>query len=168
MNPLLVPAELIYPAIALGLVLSLAFSEIFGLAAGGLIVPGYIALELHHPGRVLGTLLVALATLIVVRVLGRAVFLYGRRRFVVTVLVGFVAGWFADRWLIFPVPAGAGVASRYIGTVVDAAAIGFVIPGLVANWMERQGVVATTSLLLIGAVIVRLALQIVSGGVILP
>lgn len=164
MNPLFVPAELIYPAIALGLVLSLIFSEIFGLAAGGLIVPGYIALELHHPGRVAGTILVALVTLIVVRMMGHAVFLYGRRRFVLTVLVGFVIGWMADRWFVFAWPTSPFAA----GAIIDAAAVGFVIPGLVANWMERQGIVATTSLLIIGAVIVRLSLHIVTGGVILP
>ena len=33
-------------AIALGLVLSLFFVDAFGLAAGGIVVPGYIALQL--------------------------------------------------------------------------------------------------------------------------
>ncbi|HPF70070.1 MAG TPA: poly-gamma-glutamate biosynthesis protein PgsC/CapC, partial [Candidatus Krumholzibacteria bacterium] len=40
--------------------MSLVFSEILGLAAGGLVVPGYIALYLDQPLRVLSTILVAL------------------------------------------------------------------------------------------------------------
>lgn len=152
-------AALLYPAIAIGLVLSLAFSEIFGLAAGGMIVPGYVALELHHPGRLLGTLAVALATLVVVRLIAQVIFLYGRRRFVLTVLIAFCFGWMADRLLVFPTASGA---------VVDAAAIGFVIPGLIANWMERQGIVETSCVLILGAVIVRLILHVLTGGVMMP
>ena len=40
---------MIYQSIGLGLVVSLVFSEILGLAAGGLVVPGYIALYLDQP-----------------------------------------------------------------------------------------------------------------------
>ena len=47
-------------AIAVGLVVSFAFSEIYGLAAGGMIVPGYLALSLDRPGTVVLTLLAAL------------------------------------------------------------------------------------------------------------
>ena len=36
-------------AISLGLLLSLIFNEAFGLATGGLVVPGYIALQLGAP-----------------------------------------------------------------------------------------------------------------------
>ena len=50
--------------ILLGVVLSLIFTEITGLSAG-LIVPGYLALYLHSPGRIVCTLLLA-ATLLLV------------------------------------------------------------------------------------------------------
>ena len=40
---------MIYQSIGIGLIVSLVFSEILGLAAGGLIVPGYIALYLDQP-----------------------------------------------------------------------------------------------------------------------
>ena len=49
-------------AIGLGLLISLFFSETLGLAAGGMVVPGYVALMLHHPLRILGTVGVSLAT----------------------------------------------------------------------------------------------------------
>ena len=36
-------------SVGIGLAVSLLFTEIFGLAAGGMIVPGYIALYLTRP-----------------------------------------------------------------------------------------------------------------------
>jgi hypothetical protein len=43
--------EIVIQAIGIGLVLSLIFSETLGLAAGGMVVPGYVALMIHHPLR---------------------------------------------------------------------------------------------------------------------
>ncbi|HBY99863.1 MAG TPA: poly-gamma-glutamate biosynthesis protein PgsC, partial [candidate division Zixibacteria bacterium] len=43
-------------------------------------------------------------------------------------------------------------------------AVGFIIPGLIANWMERQGVIQTLSTMVVAAVVVRLLLMIFSGG----
>ena len=53
---------MIEQAIGLGLVLSLIFSEIFGLAAGGMVVPGYLSLSIHEPIKVLATILASLGT----------------------------------------------------------------------------------------------------------
>ena len=49
-------------AITLGLVFSLLSYEVFGLAAGGIVVPGYIALQLSHPDRLAGIIGVSLLT----------------------------------------------------------------------------------------------------------
>ena len=46
-------------AIGLGLVVSLIFSETLGLAAGGMVVPGYLALMIHEPLRTAGTVVCA-------------------------------------------------------------------------------------------------------------
>ena len=45
--------ELLPLSIGIGLVVSLLFSEVFGLAAGGMVVHGYIALHLAHPVQVM-------------------------------------------------------------------------------------------------------------------
>ena len=47
-------------SIGLGIVLSLLLSETLGVTAGGIIVPGYISLYLHHPVQVVVTFLVAI------------------------------------------------------------------------------------------------------------
>ena len=43
-------------------------------------------------------------------------------------------------------------------------AIGFIIPGLIANWFERQGVVKTLAATLIAASFVRLLVILLTGG----
>jgi len=141
-------------AIALGLVLSLIFSETLGLAAGGMVVPGYLALMIHEPFRIAGTLVCALLTLGALKLLSRYMLIYGRRRIVVAVLLGFAFGALSRDLLLI----------RYHGTPLDLRTIGFVIPGLIANWMERQGVIQTLSVMISTAVLVRLFLMLLNGG----
>jgi poly-gamma-glutamate biosynthesis protein PgsC/CapC len=145
---------LVFEAIALGLLISLFFSETIGLTAGGMVVPGYIALVLHQPFRVLSTLLAALATFLVVKILSHFMFVYGRRLLVLTIVVGFTIGWLSrDRFLV-----------ARAGYLIEVQTIGYIIPGLIAYWMERQGVVKTITMMIIGAVLVRLILVALRGG----
>jgi hypothetical protein len=46
-------------------------------------------------------------------------------------------------------------------------AIGYIIPGLLAYWMSRQGVIRTLAAMLVAAVLVRLALIVMHGGALL-
>ncbi len=139
-------------AIGLGLTLNLALTELAGVASAGLVVPGYLALYLTQPARLLGTLLVALVTWAVVRFLfARLLVLYGRRRFGVTILTGFVLnGLFAD-------------ALRYLpGERPDLRAIGFIVPGLIANAALGQGLWPTLGATAIVTVLVRVVLVILA------
>ncbi len=134
--------------LGVGLTSSLALAEMLSLAPGGYIVPGYIALTMDQPVRVLATVGVALVTLALMRVLARWVILYGMRRFVLYLLVGFVLGI-----------AYSSLVAQHAHTQI--AAIGFVVPGLIASWMERQGIFVTLGSLAIVAVIARLALLLI-------
>ncbi len=141
-------------AIGLGLVISLLFSETLGLAAGGMVVPGYLALMIHEPLRILGTILISLATYGALNLLSRYMLIYGRRRIVMAVLIGFAFGALSRQLLVFHVH----------GVPLDLSTVGFVIPGLIANWMERQGVLPTLCVMTSTAVLVRLLLMLLSGG----
>ncbi len=141
-------------AIGLGLAMSLIFSEAFGLAAGGMVVPGYIALALAEPWRVVGTVVAAIVTFLVVRLMGRFMLLYGRRHLVMAILVGFLAGH-ATR-VFFGRPE--------FPEFLSFEAIGYIIPGLIAYWMERQGALQTLMSMLMAAALVRLVLIVVVGG----
>jgi len=148
-------------AIGLGLIVSLVFSETLGLAASGLVVPGYIALHMHSWQTVLGTLLAAVVTMLIVRSLGRVVLLYGRRTIVLSVVIGFI--------LAYAVP---GILNSYFFTTqlglgkllpqIDV--IGFIIAGLIGYWMVRQGILETVCTVLAASIIVRLILVVATGG----
>lgn len=145
---------MIIEAIGLGLFISLLFSETLGLAAGGMIVPGYMALALGEPWRVAGTIVVSLVTYLCVRLLSNFMLIYGRRRIVIIVLIGFVFGALSRELMVFTFPE----------LTLGLQAVGYVIPGLIALWMERQGVWKTISTMLVAAVLVRLILIVVHGG----
>jgi len=147
-------------SIAIGLIVSLLFTEAYGLSAGGMIVPGYFALSLHQPLSILVTLLVALATFAVVRGLSRVTILYGRRRIVMMILVGFLLGALVRR-----VPLWSGLAGASPALSACFAVIGFILPGLIALWIDRQGLVETIAPLVTSSVVVRLALILVGMGV---
>ena len=145
---------MIEEAIGLGLVTSLIFSETLGLAAGGMVVPGYLALMIHEPFRIFGTIVAALLTFGTLKLMSRYMLIYGRRRIVVSVLVGFVFGAASRDLLVL----------KLHDAPLDLSTIGYVIPGLIANWMERQGVVQTLCVMTTTAVLVCLLLMLLNGG----
>jgi poly-gamma-glutamate biosynthesis protein PgsC/CapC len=140
-------------ALGLGIAINLLFTELFGLISGGLVVPGYLALHLSQPARVLATVGVSALTFVSVRFgLMRLVILYGRRRFGVTILTGFL--W-NGLYL-------AGLGSLP-GVSADLRVVGYIVPGLMANAALTQGWWPTVGMTLVIAVIVRLILIAVGG-----
>jgi gamma-polyglutamate biosynthesis protein CapC len=133
-------------AIAIGLVYGFFFYEWVGLSAGGFVVPGYIALQLNHPLLLAGTLAVSLLTYATVKLASCYTILYGRRRFILMVLAGFTWQWVFKLLLIQGF------------TVAADDSLGFIIPGLIANEMERQRIWPTLLVLLAISVMVRLTL----------
>ncbi len=145
-------------AITLGLVLSLLSYEAFGLAAGGIVVPGYIALHLSQVDRMAGVFLVSLLTFLIVKVVSNYTFLYGRRQMVVSLLIGALLANFSRQFLILNVASA----------TVELTAVGWVVPGLIAHWFGKQGVFKTLCALLITAVIVRLVVIVFFEGSLFP
>ncbi len=145
--------EMLSLFIGCGLMVSMLFSELFGFAAGGLVVPGYFALYLDQPVTVVTTLAVALAAYLVTKVVSGFAIIYGRRRTVLTILVAFILG-FGVRHLF----------AVQFSEYVELSVIGYIIPGLVAIWMDRQGSVETICTLTTAAVITRLIMILVTGG----
>jgi gamma-polyglutamate biosynthesis protein CapC len=145
--------DLLTISIGIGLAVSLLFSEMLAIAAGGMIVPGYIALSLHKPVDVLLTILAGLSTFVIVHALSSFVLVYGRRRTVLMILVGYLVGVFARSAM--------GNVSGPGGEEIHL--IGYIIPGLIAIWLDRQGLIETLAALLIASVVVRLILVAVVG-----
>ena len=146
-------------AIAIGLIVSLLFTEVFGLSGGGMIVPGYLALYVNKPYSILMTLLAAFITFAIVRGLTKIAIVYGRRRIVLMVLFGFLVGSLMRT-------AAAALAEPAIGSSLPPTTncfcvIGFISPGLIALWMDRQGTVETLGPLMTSTVVVRLVLVMI-------
>jgi len=139
-------------SIGLGIVLSLLLSETLGVTAGGIIVPGYISLYLHHPLQVIITFIVAILVWGIIQWVGKITFLYGKRRMVLALILGFFFGFISRNYFYFPSEFG------------QLAVIGNIIPGLIANWMDRQGVIKTVAVVLITAVLVKLIVILLFGG----
>ena len=145
-------------AITLGLIFSLVSYEVFGLAAGGIVVPGYIALQLSHPDRLLGIIGVSLLTFLIIKALSNYTFLYGRRQMVLSLLIGCLLANFSRYFMSIDLTT----------TTLELQAVGWVIPGLIAHWFAKQGVFKTLSVLFITSVLVRLILIIFFVGELLP
>lgn len=118
---------MIVETLLVGLVVALLWAEITDVAPGGIIVPGYIALYLDRPLRVAATLAIALLTLAAYRFLARRFILFGRRRFVLMVLLGAVL---SQAWLL--------VLPRLFESPVELRVVGWVIPGILASSLVRQ------------------------------
>ncbi len=127
--------------IILSVIISLIYTELTGYSAG-LIISGYLALNLQNPTRLAFTLLSAGAAVLVCRLLAKGIILYGRRRFALMLLLTFFFSWGAGA-LGCPIPL-----------------IGVVLPGLLAREFDRQGFVSTGLSLLIttGATVLCLLL----------
>jgi len=145
-------AQVLY--IGIGLIVSLLYAEIFGVAPGGIIVPGYLALSIDDPVMVTLTLGISLLTFFAVRVLATVMIIYGRRRTVLMILIGFLLGSL--------VRAGLGAGTPVGPFQIDV--IGYIIPGLLAIWMDRQGLVVTGSSAITASVLTRLSGLLIMGG----
>ena len=138
--------------IGIGMVLSLFLTETLGVTAGGIIVPGYIAMNLESPQRLIITFGISILTFLIIKLLSKFIMVYGKRRLVLALLIGFLLGYLSRSENMITVGLG----------TTDFIVIGNIIPGLIANWMDRQGVLRTISTVLITAGITKLCIMTIS------
>ncbi len=146
-------AEYLMASIGLGLFVNFTLYEFIGLAAGGLVVPGYLALSLNQPVHVLVTFLIAALSWGFVEIVSKYAILYGRRKIALYILSSFVLQGF--------------VHFIHIPGVTDTneviRSVGYIIPGLIAIGFDRQGIADTIATLTITTIATRLLLVLVYG-----
>jgi len=99
---------------------------------------------------VLATILIALLGLYTYKILSRYLILFGKRRFVMLVLLG---GLWAQIWfLLLP---------HFFADPLGLRAIGWIIPGLLANNLEKQKIVPTLASMFIVAIITYFIVSLV-------
>jgi poly-gamma-glutamate biosynthesis protein PgsC/CapC len=125
--------------IAIGL--SMLFTRRTGLSCGGVITPGLLAISLGDPLKVGLALGMGVVLSFVLEACVRVTGIYGRERLALSLLLALVARMLFQAFA--PIP------SLWLG---------WVVPGLVAADIQRQGIVGTLS----GAVSVSVAAAFVS------
>jgi poly-gamma-glutamate biosynthesis protein PgsC/CapC len=143
---------MIFETLLIGLLLALLYTEIMDIYPGGIIVPAYFALYLDKSFMILATLAIAILSLLTYRFLSRHFILFGKRRFVLLIFLGVV--W-AQLWgLLFPI---------LFTSSLELQVIGWIIPGLLANNLERQKFVPTLASLFSVAVMTYFIVRIIIG-----
>lgn len=140
----------LYIALVLGVILSLLFSEKTGIVPAGMVVPGYLALVFDQPIFVAVIFGISLLTYVIVTYgISRITLLYGRRKFAAMLTVGIALKLLLDyTYPILPFE------------IMEFRGIGVIVPGLIANTVQKQGAIITigSTLLLSGLTFVILSI----------
>src|SRR5690625_3842683 len=123
----------LYIALVLGVILSLLFAEKTGIVPAGMVVPGYLALVFDQPIFVAVIFFISLLTYVIVTFgLSRITLLYGRRKFAAMLATGIVLKLILDyTYPILPFE------------ILEFRGIGVIVPGLIANTIQKQGAIIT-------------------------
>lgn len=146
-----------YSTIVLGIIISIIFFELTDISPGGIIVPGYIALFLNQPERIVFTIILSMLTLLIVNILSNYTILYGRRRFGMMIIISFIIQ-FIIRIIInkFLLP-----------EFLIASSIGYIIPGIIAQDIGRQGSIKTIAAMVLVSSLIKLIDIVVINGVLI-
>ena len=127
-----VPTEVVRMTLALGIIVSMLVYERWRLTGGAAVVPGYLGLFINRPLYIATTIVLSVITFYIVdRLIARRMFLYGRRRVVVMVIVGLFLQLLTGFIAYFT--------AKDISWLTGLYGVGYVLPGLIAQDIERQG-----------------------------
>ena len=122
--------------LAIGMLLGMFYYHKTGFANGGIITPGVIAMFIGDPYKIAVSVAAAFLTWLILEVLLRFFSIYGRQRMAAAMLIALA--------LRYPLVSVLGESSLCLG---------WVVPGLLAADLQRQGALPT----LTGTVIVSIA-----------
>ena len=143
---------MLHTAIGISIILGFLSSEFLGLLTGGLVSAGYLAFFMGQPWRLASTLAMAVVIYFITLGLQKIIIIYGRRRFMTVILLSLLGTWLIEQGLY-----------GSLGSLeIDIRVVGFIIPGLIANDMLKQGVVKTLLGVGILTVVVKLILLLVT------
>lgn len=141
--------------LTLGVIISIVFYEITEISPGGLIVPAYFALYLDDPLKLSVTAGISLLTLLLLKLLSRYTILYGRRRFAVCIILSFIIKMILQY-------ANLQVLHVHQLYFLNVHSIGIIIPGILAQEFDRNGIPRTSAALIIVAVVIKAVYELLS------
>lgn len=132
--------------VLLSLIVTLIFTELTNLLPGGIVVPFYFALYADDPMKMAATVITAILSLLIIRLLSNVAILYGRRKFALYIVVGlllkllFTYAYFGNSYMFHNL----------------SMTIGYLVPGILGRQMERQGIWRTLAALAIVTLLIKL------------
>ena len=142
---------MLFSTVALSVILSFLVTELTGLLTGGMVSAGYLAFYFSEPMRILSTFLLSALIALILRLSREFLILYGRRRFMLSILLSILFVYALEKAYFIMSPLS-----------LDLRVIRYIIPGLIANDMEKQGIIRTSLALIIVTALVKL-LSILGG-----
>ena len=147
--------RMIQNILTLGVIISIVFYEITESSPGGLIVPAYFALYLDDPLKLSVPAGISLLTLLLLKLLSRYTILYGRRRFAVCIILSFIIKMILQY-------ANLHVLHVHQLYFLNVHSIGIIIPGILAQEFDRNGIPRTSAALIIVAVVIKAVYELLS------
>lgn len=133
--------------VIIGVLLSIIFYEITDITPGGIIVPGLLALYYKQIDRIIYTVVIALIAYFIVKLLSRYFVIFGKRRFVLMIIIALFLNIVLDLIL-----------HSFSLSMLNLSIIGYTIAGIIANDIYKQGIKRT-----IPAIIIVTGLTILIG-----
>lgn len=138
----------------IGIISSLLFYELTEISPGGIIAPVYLAIYIDNPQKIIFTILLAVATYLLVSLLSNIMIIYGRRKFAVYILTSLIIKILFERL-------GITLLASY-DIFISASAIGVIIPAIIARDIEKQGYLKTISSIIILSIFIRASADLIS------
>ena len=124
--------------VILGVLLGIIFYEITDISPGGIIVPGLLAMYYRQVDRIIYTLVIALIAYFIVKLLSRYFVIFGKRRFVLMIIISIFLNVILDLIL-----------HSFSLSMLNLTIIGYTIAGIIANDFYKQGLLKTVPALAI-------------------
>lgn len=121
-----------YSILIIGILVSIIFYELTDISPGGIIVPGLLVMYTSSIERIIYTVIIALITYLIVKFLSKYILVFGKRRFVLMILVSIILNF-----IIELIMKGLSV------SMLSISIVGYTIAGLIANDFYKQGVKKT-------------------------
>ena len=142
---------MIFEALLLGMILGLICHETTGWNAGGIIAPGYIAFFLLEPLIILNIVCALSVTYLIIWIMSRKMFLFGRRLLFASMILGFIIHYFIQTLL----------QTDSIVTT-NILLLGALIPGEINYEFHRQGIKKTVVALTATTLIIKLGVIVIT------
>ena len=124
--------------VILGILLGIIFYEITDISPGGIVVPGLLALYYRQVDRIIYTVIIALIAYFIVKLLSRYFVIFGKRRFVLMIIISIFLNIILDLIL-----------NSFSLHMLSITIIGYTIAGIIANDFYKQGLKRTIPALVI-------------------